>query len=251
VPTPTRAPAALSYEVGAEQAALGKESRPGLPGRIDEQILVCPPGAFAAQEVGDLGAALGDVGRHREAQLGAGFIELDRNGVRGVRGDAGTNAVGERRARTVADHGEALECGSRLRAEDLEVHRRAETQLRRCNRGRAAVAAIADGRHTRRETFGGAEPSDVDVLLPADSVLSLDVKRDPLRKVAETVAEAPIDGVLEMRVRVDESRSDHGVRVPRPLSELRRGTNGGDAAVLDRDGAVLDRRSVDREDPVR
>ena len=102
------------------------------------------------------------------------------------------------------------------------------------DRGRAAVAAVADRGHARGEALRGAEPRDVDVLLPADPRLALDVQRDPLREVAEPVAEASVDRVLEVRVRVHEARDDHRVLVVRAFAELLGRTDRGDASVLDR-----------------
>src|SRR5207249_9689584 len=68
---------------------------------------------------------------------------------------------------------------------------------------------------------------------------------------AESVAEAAVHGVLEVRVGVDEARHDRGVLEPLALAQLGRGADGGDAPVLDRHRAVLDRRSLDRQHPVR
>ena len=76
------------------------------------------------------------------------------------------------------------------------------------------------------------------------------MQRDPLRKVAEPVTEAAVDGVLEMRVRVDEARNDHRVVEARAGPELFGGSDCGDPASLDGDRAVLDRRALDRQDPV-
>ena len=60
---------------------------------------------------------------------------------------------------------------------------------------------------------------------------------DPVSE-GEPVAEACIDGVLEMGVRVDEARDDGRVGEAPALAELGRRPDGGDPAVLDRDGPV-------------
>ena len=70
------------------------------------------------------------------------------------------------------------------------------------------------------------------------------------RREGEPVAEAGVDGVLEVRVRVDEAGDDHRARVMRPGAELVDGADRGDAPVLDRDGAPLDRRALDGKHPV-
>ncbi len=72
----------------------------------------------------------------------------------------------------------------------------------------------------RREAFGRAEPGDVDVLVPADACLALDVKSDPLGEVTETVAEPAVDRVFEVRVRIDEAGHDHGLVVVQSLAEI-------------------------------
>jgi hypothetical protein len=77
------------------------------------------------------------------------------------------------------------------------------------------------------------------------------MKGDPVAEVVETVAEAGVDGVLEVGVRVDEAGDDRSVRerFVRP-TELAGVADGDDDAVLDRDAAARDRGTVDREDPV-
>ena len=167
-----------------------------------------------------------------------------------MRRDAWPHAVGEEPFDALPELREALEPGRRVGAEDLEVDRGAQTEIRAGDRRRAAVAAVADGRDAGREALRGAEPRDVDVLVPADPRLALDVQRDPLGEVAEAVAETAVDRVLEVRVGVDEARDDHRVLVVRAGTELVGGADRGDAAVLDRDCAVLDRRALDRKHPV-
>ena len=65
------------------------------------------------------------------------------------------------------------------------------------------------------------------------------------------VAEARVDGVLEVRVGVDEARDDDAVREPLALAELAGGADGGDTTALEGDGTPLDRGAGDREHPVR
>src|SRR5438094_5117457 len=50
-------------------------------------------------------------------------------------------------------------------------------------------------------------------------------------------------------MRVDEAGQDRGVLEVGCRSELCARADRGDAAVLDRDGALLDRRALDRQDP--
>jgi hypothetical protein len=75
------------------------------------------------------------------------------------------------------------------------------------------------------------------------------VEHDP-RREGESVAEARVRGVLEVRVRVDEAGDDDGVGITRALAEIVGGADGGDPAVFDRDSAALDRRAFDGEHPV-
>ena len=76
------------------------------------------------------------------------------------------------------------------------------------------------------------------------------MQADPLREIKQRVAEARVDGVFDVRVGVDERRQEHGVVVVRPRAELVGRADRDDAAVLDRDRAALDRRALDRQDPV-
>ena len=117
--------------------------------------------------------------------------------------------------------------------------------------GCTAEAAVADGRDPGGEALGGAEPGDVDHIVEGEALLALDVDPDPLGEVERPVAKPRVDGVLEVRVAVDEAGEDRCAVVVRPASELRGGADGGDAAALDHDCAVLDWGTRDREDPVR
>ena len=143
-----------------------------------------------------------------------------------------------------------LERSSWIGAEDLEIDRGAQAEIRAGDRGCAAVAAVADGRDTGGQALRGSEPRDVDVFVPADPRLALDVQRDPFREIAEPVAEAPVHRVLEVRVRVHEPGNDHGVVMARSFAELLDRPDGDDAPVLDQDRAGLDRRPLDGKDPV-
>ena len=116
-------------------------------GRRNEQILVGAPGARSGEQIRHLGLTLGDMCRHRQAEVGAGFVELDRDGVGSMRRNAGTDPLRKRVADTVAEPGEVLERLRRIRPEDLEVDGGAQTELRAGHRGCTAVAAVADGRH--------------------------------------------------------------------------------------------------------
>jgi len=83
-------------------------------------------------------------------------------------------------------------------AEDLEIDRGAQAELGAGDRGCAAVAAVTDRRDTGGKALRGSELRNVDVLVPADSRLALDVQGDPLREVSEPIAEASVHGVLEV-----------------------------------------------------
>ena len=115
--------------------------------RSNEQILVRAPGACSGEQVRDLGRTLGDVRCDRQAQLGAGFVKLDRDRVGSMGRDTGPHPRRERVADAIADPGEVLERLRRIGAEDLEVDGGAQTELRTGHRSGAAVAAVADGRH--------------------------------------------------------------------------------------------------------
>ena len=86
-------------------------------------------------------------------------------------------------------------------------------------------------------------------LVAADPRLALDVQREPRREV-EPVAEARVDRVLEVRVRVDEARDDRRVLEALARSELGRRADRRDPPVLDAHRAVADRRALDGEHPV-
>jgi hypothetical protein len=75
------------------------------------------------------------------------------------------------------------------------------------------------------------------------------VRREP-RRERLTVAERGVDGVLEVRVRVDEARQDRGSREVLAAAELVARPDRLDPAVADGDGAVADGRALDGQDPV-
>src|SRR5204863_7828727 len=102
------------------------------------------------------------------------------------------------------------------------VDGRTETERGGRQVGRAGVARVADGRDTGAEALDRAEARDREVILEAEERLALHVRRDPLVE-REPVAEAAVDGVLEVRVRVDETRDDCRAFEARPPAELRRG----------------------------
>ena len=79
-----------------------------------------------------------------------------------------------------------------------------------------------------------------------ERALAQDVRRQPAAERL-AVAEAGIDGVLEVRVRVDEARQDH-----RPVAMVVRASRCDfrDPPVLPADECVTQRRAVDREYPV-
>ena len=231
---------------------------PVLPRRVDEQILVCAPGALAGEQVRDLGTALGDVRRDRQAEL--------RRRLRRARSTPSTEheercraapAPRTRRSTRSRISAKCCERPSRIGAEHLEVDRCTQAELGARHRGGAAVAAVADGGHTGREALRAPELRDVDVLVPADPRLALDVQGDPLGEVAETVTEASVHGVLEVRVRVDEAGNDHRIVVARAFAEIVGRADRGDQPVLDRRprrprsaGPRSGRTPVGGEDPV-
>jgi hypothetical protein len=143
----------------------------------------------------------------------------------------------------------ALEAIAQRAAEDLEVHDRAQSELSARDRGRTAEARVADSRNPRAETLERAEPRARFHLREADATFALGVDDDPVGEV-ESVAEAAVDRVLEMRVRTDEAGEDRCVRITRALADLGDRADRDDASVLDHNGAVFDRCAFDRQHPV-
>src|SRR3954447_6889247 len=237
-------------DVFTEQILLREHARAGRTGMGDEQVAVRAPRPLAPREVEKLGRALRDVGGHREAELRARAVEIQRDRVRSVRRDPGPDAIREEAVDALLDLGEVLEAEGRVRTEDLEIDGCAQTEISARDRGGSAVAAVADRAHARSEALRGAEARDVDVLPPADPRLALDVQGDPLGEVGETVPEAAVDGVLEVRVRVDEPRHDHSLRVVRARIQVITRADRDDAAALDGNRSVAERRTFDRKHPV-
>ena len=138
-------------------------------------------------------------------------------------------------------------CGSRsllVAAEDLEVddaRRPSSCQRERCGAGEARVA---DRRDARAEALGRSEPSDRDVVVPAEPRLSRDVVGEPLAK-AKTVAEAAVDRVLEVAMRVDEAGEDDAPGVVSPAPSSSAGPTAAMQPILYGDGAVRDRWALD------
>ena len=118
---------------------------------------------------------------------------------------------------------EPLGDGVAALAEHLEVDRAAQAEVGTGRRRRAAEAAVADGRDARAQALERPQPGDVLHVLDLDARLALDVHADPVAE-GQPVAEAGVDRVLEMGVRVDEAGDDGRVGVARALAELRRGT---------------------------
>ncbi len=135
-------------------------------------------------------------------------------------------------------------------AEDLEIHDRAQSELgTRCCR-RAAEAAVADGRDSRAKALQGSVSGDRVRGLLVDPPLPFDVQAEPGCEV-EAIAEAGVHRVLDVAVGVDEARQDDCLRVVLVTTELGDRPHGGDQAVFDRYRSSGDRRSLDRDHPVR
>jgi hypothetical protein len=220
------------------------------PGRGHEPVGERLPRPRAGSQELGLRLALGEVCCGREAELVARAVEIEADGVRRVRRDAHADVVGER-ARDPLAHGcEAIPDLCVRLAEDLEVDQTAEAGVGAGGRRRSDEAAVADGRDPGAEALERAETRDRLHVAELDALLSLDVERDPRGEV-EPVSEPGVDGVFEVAVGVDEAREDHRARVSVSFADLRRRADCGDeACVVDRDGAVLDRGTLDGHDPV-
>ena len=117
-------------------------------------------------------------------------------------------------------------------------------------RGRAAEAAVADRRDAGAQAVERPEARDRLHVLAARSALALDVQADPVGE-PEPVSEAGVDVVLEVRVGVDEAREDHRLVVVHVARRARpRVPTAAMQSVVDRDRAVSNRRSLDRDHPV-
>ena len=185
-----------------------------------------------------------------EAELPAGGVHLARARVRGVRRDTEADQARDSPVPRSPASPRTGAARRRLAAEDLEVDDRAQAELRAGMRTRAAEGEVADGRDARAQALRGAEPRDRLHVGPLEPALPLDVQRDP-RAEGEPVAEAGVDGVLEVRVRVDEARDDRRLRDDaRPRRARRSCPTAAIRAVLDRERAVLDRLALHGEHPV-
>ena len=102
--------------------------------------------------------------------------------------------------------------GESVGAEDLEVDRSLEPEIRAGRRGGAAEAAVADRRDSGPQAVERPQSRDRLHVLEVDPQLALDVQPDPVRE-REPVAEPGVDVVLEVRVGVDEAGEDHRLGV--------------------------------------
>ena len=198
-------------DLGSQQAGGRETPDPGLAVGLDQELRHGPHGPFAALQPVELVLALVEVRHHRDAERKAGRVHLRRAGVRRVRRDADAHALGERGARVLELLLELPHRLVRIRAEDLQVDDRAQPELGARVRARAREGGVADGRDPGGEALRRPEPGDRLHLLAADPRLALDVEPEPGRE-GPAVAEAGVDRVLEVGVRVDEPREDRGVR---------------------------------------
>ena len=241
--------AVRSEHARAEQALAREQARSRRPGWIDEPGDRLPRPA-AVEEIAHLRLALGDVRRNRQPELRACAVDGRRDAVGRVRGNAEHHPVVEVRRGARAKLFELRQRLVGIGPEHLEIGDAAEPQLVHRHGRRAAEAAVSDRRDPGAQALGGAEPCDRHVLVPTDPALSVSVQPDPLGEVGQRIPEAGIHRVLEVRVRIDERRDDHRVVVKRPPAELVGVADVGDASVLDHYGPVLDRRALDRHDPI-
>src|SRR4029079_16678057 len=125
-------------EVAAEEPERVEHPRAGRAGGLDEELGEAGPRAAAVHQVVELGTALGDVRRDREAQAGGGLVDGRRSGEGCVRRDAGADEVPERRPGALVASVEELERFGWIRPEDLQVDDRAQPEARARDGGRAA-----------------------------------------------------------------------------------------------------------------
>ena len=234
-------------DVRVEQSEAGEIADPGRPERASGDQ--AGHRSLAGGQPEELGLALGEVRHHRQAELEGRCVHRRRRGVRRVRRDAAPHPVGQGRLDPGADLVEARERGGRVAPEHLDVDDRAQPEVGAGDRRGAGVARVADGGDSRREALCRAEAGDRVHVVQPDPRLALDVELEPGREL-EPVAEARVDRVLEVRVRVHEARHDHRAGMVLALAELVDRADRGDAAVLDRHGASLDRRALDGQHPV-
>ena len=117
-----------------EQSLCRQHADPRLAGRRHEKLGERAPVPGPVDQPVALGCTLGEVGRLRQAELGAGAVGLDRAGVRRMRGDAEEHAVGER----ALDRGRATRGTARAPA-----RRSRRPRGRRSRAGRSPPRAIA------------------------------------------------------------------------------------------------------------
>ena len=180
----------------------------------------------------------------RDAERQAPLVDGEGARVRSVRRDADPH---ERRlGDPVALLLELLRRERRVLREDLEVDDRAQPELGGRGRGGAGEAVVGGGGDARLQRVGDAEPREREHVLVVEEVLARGVGRDP-RSERLAVAEARVERVLEVRVRVDEARDDHRVVEVRRRASRR---DLDDLAALEADAAAGDRRPVDGQHPV-
>ena len=183
------------------------------PGGADEHRPRTAPTGPSPCAATVLVRALGQVRRDRQAELQAGRVELGRARVRGVRRDAEPDAAPTARRSTRS------RVASNRVASVLGV-------LRRRPRGRRSPAGRARRRPWRRAPEKLASPTVVTPerrhsAAPSRAIASISAQ--PMRALRsmcmrshgpndEPVAEARVDRVLEVRVRVDEPRHDRRIR---------------------------------------
>ena len=238
------------HERWAEQPRVGEHADPRDAGRRDEHVREGRPVADPVDEELALGDALGEVRRLREPERGACLVELPCARVRRMRRDAEDEALGGEVRDPPVELLEALE-RRRVGAEHLEVDDRANPGDGRRLGRRAREAAVADRRDPRAEALERAVRRDRAHVVEVESPLALDMEPDP-RRERLPVAEAGVDGVLEVRVAVDEPGDDRAALEPLATAQLGGRPDGGDPPVVgDRHCAVRDRIALHGDDPVR
>ena len=90
--------------------------------------------------------------------------------------------------------------------EHLEIDRCAQAELGGGGRAGAGEAVVGRGRDPGAQRVGDAAGGRSRPCPPAEAALALDMRPEP-RPERSAVAEARVDRVLEMRVRVDEARA--------------------------------------------
>src|SRR5205823_3019053 len=202
------------------------------------------------EQIAHLRFALGDVRRKRQAELGADPVDRRGDAVGRVRRDAQEDAVVEMVGGAEPKLVELLQGVGGLGAEHLQIGDAAQPELidRYCRS--TAETAVPDRGDAGAQALGRPETCDRNVVLPPDPVLPFGMQPDPFREIGERIAKTGIDRIFEMGVRVDEAGDDCRVLEARTRTELGARPDRGYATVLDRHGSLLDRRALDRQDPV-